>query len=223
MNFGDIFKSSFLQEYSTDMTTMSIVIYLAVASVIGIYIFFVYRMITKKSFYNKSFNISLWVLTIVTAAVIITVSSNIVLSLGMVGALSIVRYRTAIKDPMDLVFLFWAIAEGIMCGAGIAIVGVVLALVITVGILVLDKLPSARAMKVMTINASGYPCEAAIMETMKKHCKMFKVNSRTLSAEQLNLVIEFLSNDEKKCIDRLLSIEGVYSISTLAHDGEVTF
>ncbi len=223
MNFVDIFKSSFLREYSSNLSTLSITFYMFLAACFGFYIFLVYRIMTRKCFYQKSFNISLWVLTVTIAGIIITISSNIVLSLGMVGALSIVRYRTAIKDPMDLVFLFWAIAEGIMCGAGMALLATLLALVITVGIFVLDKFPVLRAMKIMTINASSYGCEDTVMEILKTHCKVCNVKSRALSAGGLNLVVEFTSDREKECTDALMKVESVYSVTSLTHDGEVTF
>ncbi len=223
MTFSDIFKSSFLQEYSSDMTTTSILIYLAVSAVIGLYIFLIYRVITKKSFYNKNFNISLWVMTVITAGIILVISSNIVLSLGMVGALSIVRYRTAIKDPMDLIFMFWALAEGIMCGAGMAIVGIVMALIVTVGILILDKVPSMHALKLLTLTAADYHSEDEIMDIVNRHCKVCRVKSRTISENELNLVIEFSSKSEKECTDELLQVENVHSVSILTHDGEVTF
>ncbi len=223
MSFADIFKASFLSEYSVTISTTSICVYLSVAAALGFYIYVIYRLITKKSFYSKSFNISLWVLTVITAAIIITISSNIVLSLGMVGALSIVRYRTAIKDPMDLIFLFWAIAEGIMTGAGMAIMGMVLAVVITVGIVILDKLPMPGASKIMTISANDYNSEGEILQIVSSYCKYYKLKARTLSAGQLNLVLEFNTTDEIGCTKELLAIDGVYSVSTLAHDGEVTF
>ncbi len=223
MSFSDIFRSSFLQEYSSDMTVTSIAVYIGIAALIGFYMFLIYRVVTKKSFYNKNFNLSLWALTVITAAIIIIISSNIVLSLGMVGALSIVRYRTAIKDPMDLVFLFWAIAEGIMCGAGMAIVGIILALVITVGVLILDKLPMPRALEIMTIGASDYHCEDEIMEITKKYCKVCHVKSRTVSAGELNLVLEFSSEKERECTEALLAVEDVNSVVTITHDGEVTY
>jgi len=223
MSFNDIFRSSFLQEYSSDMSTASIIVYMAVAAVIGLYIFLIYRIITKKSFYDKNFNISLWAMTMITTAIIIVISSNIVLSLGMVGALSIVRYRTAIKDPMDLIFLFWALAEGIMCGAGMAIVGIILALIVTIGVFILDKLPMAKAMRILTISASDYQCEDEIMSVVKEFCRTYKVRSRAISSGELNIVIEFSSDKEKECTDALLAIEGVHSVSTLSHDGEVTY
>ena len=162
-------------------------------------------------------------LTVIIAAIIITISSNIVLSLGMVGALSIVRYRTAIKDPMDLVFLFWAIAEGIMCGASMALIAMMLAVIVTIGIFVLDKLPVMKALKIMTINASSYECEEDVMAVLKQYCKVCNVKSRALSAGGLNLVVEFGSDQEAACTQALMALEGVYAVSSLTHDGEVTF
>ena len=117
MNYIDIFKKSFLEGYaSSNLTVKSILVCMAITILISAYIFFVYRLINRNSFYNKNFNMSLPAIAIITAAIILTIQSNIVISLGMVGALSIVRFRTAIKDPMDLVFLFWSISVGIICG-----------------------------------------------------------------------------------------------------------
>ncbi len=223
MHFSDIFKQSFLREFSSSYSNASMLFFMLVAAVLGLYIFLAYRVVTRKSFYNKSFNLSLWVLTVVTTAIIITISSNIVLSLGMVGALSIVRYRTAIKDPMDLVFLFWAISTGIICGAGLSIIAVELAVAITIGLLVLDKLPMPRAMKIMTVSATDSGCEDEIMGVIKSHCKHYKVKSRSLSAGQLSIVMEYSTADEKACTDAIAAIKAVSSVSTLAHDGEVTF
>ena len=223
MTFSDIFKNSFLQEFSGNMSTTAVVFYMFLAACFGFYIFLVYRIMTRKNFYQKSFNISLWVLTVIIAAIIITISSNIVLSLGMVGALSIVRYRTAIKDPMDLVFLFWSIAEGIMCGAGMALLAALLALLITVGVFVLDKLPMVRALKIMTISASDYECEEKIMQILKSYCKICNVKSRALSCGGLNLVVEFSGEEEAACTRELMQVAGVHSVTALTHDGEVTF
>ncbi len=223
MHFSDIFKQSFLREFSSNYSNSSMLFFMLVAAALGLYIFLVYRIVTKKSFYNKNFNLSLWVLTVVTAAIIITISSNIVLSLGMVGALSIVRYRTAIKDPMDLVFLFWSISTGIICGAGISIIAVELAVFITIGLFVLDKIPLPRPMKIMTVSATDSRCEEEIMEAMKTHCKHFKVKSRTVSNGMLNIVMEYNTTDEKACTAAIETIESVTSVSTLSHDGEVTF
>ncbi len=117
MSFKDIFKNSFLNGFSSGVDVKTIIISLAVTTVLALYIFFIYRMVTRKTFYAKTFNLSLIAMAIITAAIILTIQSNIVLSLGMVGALSIIRFRTAIKDPLDLVFLYWSISMGIICGA----------------------------------------------------------------------------------------------------------
>lgn len=222
MHFKDIFKSSFLNELSS-MSHTTAGLYLLMAAAFGFYIFLIYRVVTRKSFYNKSFNLSLWVLTVIIAAIIIAISSNIVLSLGMVGALSIVRYRTAIKDPMDLVFLFWSIAEGIICGAGMPILAAMLAVILTAGLFVLDLLPKVKPMKILTVSAGSKDCEDPILNAVKAHCKHYTVKSKVTSGGSLNLVIEFSSEDERSCIDALTQIPEVTAVSSLTHDGEVTF
>lgn len=222
MHFRDIFKSSFLEELSA-ISYSTAALHMCMAAAFGLYIFLIYRVVTRRSFYNKTFNLSLWVLTVVTAAIIITISSNIVLSLGMVGALSIVRYRTAIKDPMDLVFLFWAISDGIICGAGLPILAAMLAVILTVGLFVLDFLPKVKPMKILTVSAGSRSCEAAVMAAVRSHCRHYTVKSKVITGESISLVIEFSSEQEDACLDALSRIEGVNSVASLTHDGEVTF
>lgn len=112
------FLIDFLSNYTSESITLeNTIMVLGIACILACYIFVVYRLVTKKIFYSKSFNIALAVIAVVTAAIILAVQSSIVISLGMVGALSIVRFRTAVKEPMDLCFLFWSIAVGICCGA----------------------------------------------------------------------------------------------------------
>ena len=117
MSFSDIFKRSFLEGFtSLDINIYTAASAMIITSIIACYIFIVYRLVTRKTFYSKTFNISIAVIAVITSAVIITIQSSIVVSLGMVGALSIVRFRTAVKDPMDLVFLFWSIVVGCWYG-----------------------------------------------------------------------------------------------------------
>lgn len=144
MSYGDIFRKSFFEGYaSSALSVKSIMICMAVTILISAYIFILYRLINRQSFYNKNFNISLPAMAIITAAIILTIQSSIIISLGMVGALSIVRFRTAIKDPMDLVFLFWSISVGIVCGAGFAIIAVIASIALTCAIL-LRKQPGRQ-------------------------------------------------------------------------------
>ncbi len=145
MGFQDVFKNSFLEGFrGMDITTGKIAATLFVTALLALYVFMIYRLVTRKVFYSKSFNISLAALSLITAAIILAMQSNLVISLGMVGALSIIRFRTAIKDPMDLVFLFWSISIGIICGAGLYEVALVTSVAVPVCILVLDVLPGGK-------------------------------------------------------------------------------
>ena len=224
MSFKDIFKKSFLEGYaSSEITTVTIIAALGVACLLALYIFFVYRVITRKTFYSKNFNITLAGITVITASLILTMQSSVVLSLGMVGALSIVRFRTAVKDPMDLMFLFWSISVGLICGAGLAQVAVILSVVITAGILILDRMPVAKAPMILVVNASDLDAEDAVAETVKKYTKLYQVKSRNMTTTTLDLVIELRTADGSKLVREIMALKGVCSVSLLSHDGEVTF
>ena len=142
MTFKDIFKSSFLDSLSTtgNLGLKGVIVALLVCSALALYIFFVYRIVTKKTFYSRSFNISIAGTSVITAAIILTIQSNIVLSLGMVGALSIVRFRTAIKDSRDTAYIFWTVIVGICCGVGDYIVAAVGSVVVFVIMLALGRI-----------------------------------------------------------------------------------
>ena len=169
MGFQDVFKKSFLEGFGgMDITTGKIAATLAVTILLALYIFFIYRLVTRKVFYSKSFNISLAALSMITAAIILAMQSNLVISLGMVGALSIVRFRTAIKDPMDLVFLFWSISVGIICGAGLFEVALITSVAVTVCILALDLLPVAKAPMMLVVNSTKMDGEEEILGVVKK-------------------------------------------------------
>jgi len=224
MSFKDIFKRSFLEGFSSaEITTPTIVIALGIACVLALYIFFVYRVVTRKTFYSKNFNITLAVITVITAALILTMQSSVVLSLGMVGALSIVRFRTAVKDPMDLAFLFWSISVGIICGAGLAQVAIILSVVITVGMLVLDALPVAKAPMILVVNTDDLDAENAIVTAVRKHVKHLQVKSRNMTDASLDLVIELRTAEGSALVRDVKNISGVTAVSLLSHDGEVTF
>ncbi len=224
MSVKDIIKKSFLETFSkADISATDILVVLLITSVLALYIFFIYRILTRKSFYNKSFNIALAALALITAAIIITIQSSIVVSLGMVGALSIVRFRTAIKDPMDLVFLFWSISIGIICGAGLYEVAIVLSIMVTLAIFVLDKIPVAKAPMILVVNSTDIKNEENILDVVTEFCKFPKVKSRNLTADRLDIVIELRVKEEADMVLKINAINGVQSVSLLSHDGEVTF
>lgn len=221
--FSDIFKKSFLKGFdSGNITTGMILITLAVTCVLALYIFVVYYFAAKKTFYSKTFNISLALISVITAGIILAMQSNLVISLGMVGALSIVRFRTAIKDPMDLVFLFWSISIGIICGAQMYQIAVITSLVVTIGLFVLELTPAGKAGVILIVNAAQAECEEAVMEYVKKYSKLAKVKSRNLTKAGLDLIVECKPSKEADLIKDVNSVTGVISVALMAHDGEVS-
>ena len=197
MGFKDVFKKSFLEGFNgMDITTAKIAATLFVTALLALYIFAIYRLVTRKVFYSKNFNIALAAMSLITAAIILAMQSNLVISLGMVGALSIVRFRTAIKDPMDLVFLFWSISIGIICGAGLYEVALVTSVAVTVFILVLDMIPVSRAPMMLVVNSSKMDDEQTVLDVVGKYAKSYKVKSRNLSKGRLDMVVELRVKDE---------------------------
>ncbi len=224
MRVAEVLKKSFLEGYgAVKIDVATVILCMVITVLVAAYIFMVYRMMNRKAFYNRNFNLSLIALAVITAAVILTIQSNIVISLGMVGALSIVRFRTAVKDPMDLVFLFWSISAGIICGAGFAVVAVVASVVITVIILLCDKMSVGTAAVILLVNSTDYKTESRIMEVVEKHCESSKVKARNLTKDKLNMAIEVKTREGGKLVEQLMDLSSVTSASLVDHDGEVTF
>lgn len=221
---AEVFKKSFLEGFTNvDISAGRILATFAITCALACYVFLIYRLLTRKSFYSKGFNVSLAALSVITAAIILAMQSNLVISLGMVGALSIVRFRTAIKDPMDLVFLFWSISIGIICGAGLYEVALLTCLVVTVLILVLENIPASRAPMMLVVNLSDAAQEERVLELVKKFSRFYKVRSRNLSGGSLDMVVEVRVKEESVFVREVSSLETVQSASLIAHDGEVTF
>jgi len=224
MSITDVLKKSLLEGYaSSSISVKSVVVCMVITALIAVYIFVVYRYMNRNAFYNKNFNISLPALAIITAAIILTIQSSIVISLGMVGALSIVRFRTAIKDPMDLVFLFWAISAGIICGAGYAVIAVIASVVLTVGIVLLSGLAVMKESVILLVNADEINAEKDIIQVVEEYCSLYKVKARNLSKDHLDMAIEVKVKEESKLIIDLMGLKDVTSASLLSHEGEVTF
>ena len=218
----NLIMKSFLEGYATSELNMGTMFFcMGIAAAIGLYIFMIYKLVNKNSFYNRNFNISLIALTVITAAIILTIQSNIVVSLGMVGALSIVRFRTAIKDPMDLVFLFWSISVGIICGAGFAMIAVIASVVLTIIIVCLSLFSSPRETMVLVVNADEYN-ESQVMEAVKANCGFWKVRARNISGTGMNMAIEVRTREPQALIRQIVDTEHVVSASLLEHDGEIT-
>lgn len=222
MSFNDAIKKSVLEGFSySDLSTTKILTTLLITFLIAVYIFMVYKMVTRSAFYFKSFNISMAVISVVTAGIILAMQSSIVISLGMVGALSIVRFRTAIKDPMDLLFLFWSIGTGIICGAGLYKIAVILAVLVTVGILILDLMPIRVSPYLLIINAQSKENEDEITAVIKEMAGAYKMKSKNITSSGMDLILEVKTKKEKELLDRLSEMKGIIAVSLLEHDGEV--
>lgn len=221
--FSDIFKKSFLEGFNSgDITTGRIMVTMSVTVILAAYIFIVYYAATKKTFYNKSFNISMALVAVITSAIILAMQSNLVISLGMVGALSIVRFRTAIKDPMDLMFLFWSISTGIICGANMYTIAIVSSLIITIGLFLLELTPVGRAASLLVVSMEKAEKEEEVLNAVKDFSRVCQVKSRNLSDGGMNLIVECKPVKEQELIIKVKEIEGVFGVSLMAHDGEVT-
>lgn len=225
MNFDDIIKRSFIENFSsTDVKTTDVIFTLGITVFIAIYIFCVYRILTRKSFYNKNFNIGLPVIAVITAAIILTIQSSIVVSLGMVGALSIVRFRTAIKDPLDLVFMFWAIAVGIMCGAGLQEIALVSSAIVTVLIWGLSLIPVAKTPLILVVQSVYEDAQQEkILEVIGKYTKYYKVKSKNISKGQLNMIVELRIKEDGNLLKEVNQLKGIEYVSLIDHEGETTF
>ena len=223
MSFKDVFKKSFLSQFNTDLSTTSIVMALLITAIIAIYIFAVYRVVCRKAFYSRSFAISLPVIAMITASVIIAVQSSIVISLGMVGALSIVRFRTAVKDPMDLAFLFWSISVGIICGATLYEVAVEASILITIVMLGLHYVPNAKPALILLVNGTGADVQEAVKQVLEENTKWYQIKSRNVSASGMDMIVELKTKQEDTLAQKILAVPGVENATLMTHDGEVTY
>ena len=223
MSVKDILKKSFLSQFNTDISTTSVVVSLFIAAAVAAFIFVVYRVVCRKAFYSKSFAISLPVISMITATIIMTIQSNAVISLGMVGALSIVRFRTALKDPMDLAFMFWSISVGIVCGAGMFELAIEATLLITIVLLVLHFVPNAKPAQLLLVNGTDAAIQPELEKLLRANTKCYTIKSRTLSGGCIDVLIELKPKDENALLEQVSALPGVERASLMSHDGEVTY
>lgn len=223
MGIQDIIKKSFLSQFNSDLSTTTVMVTLLITAAIGIYIFAVYRVTCRKAFYSKSFAISLPVIAMITASIIISIQSSVVISLGMVGALSIVRFRTAVKDPMDLAFLFWTISVGIICGTTLFEVAMEVSVLITIVMLALHFVPNAKPALLLLVNGSDCKIQTELNQVLKANTSYFKVKSRNVTAMGIDMIIELKTKDEDGLVEKVLAIAKVESATLMTHDGEISY
>ena len=221
MSVSDVIKRSFLDGFTqTDITTAKVLVTLGLTVILALYIFFVYRYQTRSVFYSKEFNVSMAAVSVVTASIVLAIQSNVVVSLGMVGALSIVRFRNAVKNPMDLLYLFWSISCGIVCGAGLYEIAVITCIVVTILILLLDLLPAGKPPYLLVVNAS-VDVQEKVLGIAKTFAKGCRVKSRSWSQGHLSMILELRTAREQELLSACEQVEGVETVSLMSYDGEV--
>ena len=220
MTFNDIFKSSFLENVSS-VSILDIVIALALAFGIGLFIFYIYKKTFTGVMYSSSFGVSLVAMTMITTVVILAVTSNVVLSLGMVGALSIVRFRAAIKEPLDIAFLFWAIGVGIVLAAGMIPLAVIGSLLIGVMLLVFVNKKSYWNPYIVVVQCDGHESEKAAKAFLDKKTQRCVVKSKTAQKGSVELNMEIrLKDDNTDFINTLSDLNGVHSAVLVSYNGD---
>ena len=220
MTFSDIFKSSFLTNV-TSVSLLDMVLALVLAFGVGLFVFFIYKKTYSGVMYSSSFGVTLIALPMITTLVILAVTSNVVLSLGMVGALSIVRFRTAIKEPMDIAFLFWSIAVGIVLGAGLIPLAVFGSVVIGIILLVFANHKDSSNPYIVVLSCEGNESEKAAAAYLAQQTNKCIVKSKTARKGSVELNMEVrLKDDNTDFINRLADLPGVQNAVLVSYNGD---
>lgn len=220
MTFNDIFKSSFLENVS-EFSILDTLIGLAVALVIGLFIFIIYKKTLTGVLYSSGFALTLVGLSLVTTLVIMAVTSNVVLSLGMVGALSIVRFRTAIKEPVEIVFLFWSLAVGIVIGAGMIPLAVIGSAIIGVILLLFANRKIHNDPYILVTNCTDENAENAVMDILGKEAEHCVVKSKTVTTTGIELTAELRTKTASTAfVNAIAQLPGVETATLVSYNGE---
>ncbi|TYQ18402.1 UNVERIFIED_CONTAM: hypothetical protein Cloal_0834 [Acetivibrio alkalicellulosi] len=216
----DFLNSNFLTN-ATAVSGFDIVIGIMSAFLVGLFIFIVYKKTFLGVMFSANFGLSLIGMAMITSGVILAVSSNVVLSLGMVGALSIVRFRTVVKDPLDLVFLFWAITSGIVVGAGMIPLAVVTSLLLGIVIIIFVNKKSRQNPYMLVVNCENSDIEDSVMNLIESYTGAAKIKGKTVSKVGMELTVEVLLKDGySKFVNDLINISGVTNAVMVSYNGQ---
>jgi uncharacterized membrane protein YhiD involved in acid resistance len=220
-NFQDFFIKSFSElNFTNGVNTWDIVIVLLVTFIMGMFIFYMYKQTFQGVLYTQSYNVSLVMVSLVTAVIIMTISTNFILSLGMVGALSIVRFRTAIKDSMDIVFMFWAISMGIANGAGIFKISIIGSLFIAGALLILTRFKSRTAPYLLILNYDEESHDKVIVH-LKSKVPKYNLKAKTVTNKAIELSIEVrIGTEDSHFVNTLSQLDGVHSAVLVSYNGD---
>jgi len=215
-----LFNFNFLDR-AASFSIPDILVSLLIAFAIGLFIFFVYTKTFKGVMHSSSFGISLIAMNLITSLVILAVSSNLIVSLGMVGALSIVRFRTVVKEPLDLVYLFWSISVGIIVGVGLIPLAIIGSVVIGLVLFVFVNRKVSETPYVVVISCNGDDAEARSLDLLSSHTKKNVVKAKSVSREGVELTVEVrLKESSSQFVNALLGVEGVNNATLVSYNGD---
>ncbi len=211
-NIGQIYNNS-------PISILTICSILAIVTVLAIYEFAVYRLISHRSFYNKSFNIAITILPYFISTIILCLQSNVVITLGTIGALAIIRFRTAVKDPVDMIYLLWSIHTGIICGCQLFPVAIITSIAVTVLLLVLEHVHFGRKPFIIIIH-SHEQIDKKLGLIFKKHTKSFRIKSRNFTSDGVDYAIEASIKKPELLTQRLRNTKKVVRFSVIEYDAD---
>lgn len=223
MSVKDVIKNSVYESLGggTAMNAKTVIMILAFACLVGLYIFLVYKLSSKSAFYSKDLNITISGMPVIVAAIMIAMQSNLLVSLGMVGALSIVRFRNALKNPLDLLYLFWSISAGIIAGIGLYALALALCLIMTILLFIADKIPSSKAPDLLVLKGIQENIDYASLYAMiGSHCKYYKEKARSIKNKEAELIIEIRTKERDELLQALNQTDFLTQINCISHDGE---
>ncbi|MEA5059499.1 MAG: DUF4956 domain-containing protein [Clostridia bacterium] len=207
--------------FAVNFNPLQVVLSLTLALIVGLYIFFIYKKSFGGVMYSRNFNVSLVLLTLVTSLMLMLIHNNLSLSLGMVGALSIIRYRTAIKDPVDTAFLFWAVGEGIAIGTGYYDAAIIAGALIGIFVLILSAVKVKSSMPFLLVLHYNESASAAVKQ-MVKQLPGARLRSKTAQRDGIEMTMELrLKDNETGFVEKFLRVEGVYDASLIAYQGDM--
>lgn len=218
MGINDIVKNSFLNNFTETISLSTVITTGQMSLVFALIVYIIYLLTCDKTIYSKKFNVAMSLMTIITSALVMAMQANIVISLGMVGALSIVRFRTAIKEPKDLLFLFWSITNGIIIGAGLYSIACVLAVVLSIALIVFELIPARRKSMLLVVNLTSIDSETNISKELKNHRVRFKVKSRNVFKDRADIMYEISTRKDRQLVSDLSKLNDILSLNLIKQD-----
>lgn len=222
MSAKDVIKSSVYQNLAggTGLSVAEVALIFILACILGTYIYMVYKLTSKSAFFSKDTGVTIAGMPVLIAAIMVAMQSNLIVSLGMVGALSIVRFRNAVKNPLDLLYLFWTISAGIICGVGLKVLAILLCIVMTILLFALSLIPNSKASAILVLRTAQEQTDwEEVRKLIQKHSKYCKQKSKSFRSGETEVIYELITSKEDELLAELKKYN-LQQVNYLSHDGE---